>query len=1169
MYRYLIPQRRFLTLLFLFLVSASYLGVPNEILYAQGSPEVRLDNLQRRQNGLSSAYRITNRGTGVATIDQVFYRNDGAQESFSGDTIEAGQSLIVELSDQMFFSDFDGYVIIASDQPIEATHLPSASFVASPNAGPEPLEVTFSALTLGNVNGWLWDFGDGNTSTEVAPTHTYTIPGKHTVILTVTDSNGESYVATQEGSIEVADSASGKTQISGLIAESTRWTVEGSPYLVTGPVLVDSGATLTLDAGVEVRFTRGTGIDVAGALVAIGAEDSPTILTSASPEPEAGDWRGIRFLDGSQGTRYDQAGRYLDGSILQHVEVSYSGLSEPNRTEQFAIDASRVTLYIDNAHFHDINVGVLHVGGGDSRVTDSRFENNSMHIYLQDGNGLEVGAVILDDGSNSIIARNVISNTKITYEYHETADTGAVILHRGDNVLIEDNHILNTTSNFSDLAAADPSITPSSWAYPSIIRSNTGTIQFNELSNNAGNGIIAGPNTDAPTTVSENVIHNIENIGIMLTTEGHFPEERQRIWNNIISGSGHGILVRDIDTDVLGNTVTGNEGIGISYSGVASGIVAHNKISGNSLGLKLTYPTGSRDNISTTISFNTITTNTVGIELGDLMSSQPWQFDGTTIELNQIHSNAAYDLRNRFLLSGERPNVANNWWGTTDLAAISAKIYDWNDDSTVSIVAVEPILTEPPTVDTVPFPNLPDTNPKPLVLIYAVLDNNLGESWRRLVNNIEAGVDGAFDVRLFIDGPSDDGDVYIYDVRFNADPFCPSLVNPTCNGRYIEGETFWRYPSEDAASPETLYQFISDAHAAYPGATQTILSLVGHGSGWSANVLPGQPRVWADQNDTLGGMLWDDHPRAGVANSNSLSTLALGNALQVATQASGKKIDLLYLDGCSMGMVEVAYELRSSTEYLLSSPNIDWASFNYNNLLPEVANEHTSEELGKRWLELEAAELRDNPGHPFTLALTDLTAIEPLATSMNSFATELQNALPASRESILNAFGEAEHFDSNFDGILDNRDNYIDLASFAQEVMDNVSENSGLLQAAQGVETAVNNIVIAKDYESGVPWVYSDQTWQWNSFGGLGVYLPLGVDEERRQLFYNQTNLTWAEATTWDEFLETFWADAVHSAQILPIPVCRATTDSCEGLANPLPEQDNLSTKLYLPALVR
>ena len=56
---------------------------------------------------------------------------------------------------------------------------------------------SFSLLTSEVVDSVLWDFGDGFTSTELNPNHTYTSPGTYTVTLTVT-SDSETVIKTEE-----------------------------------------------------------------------------------------------------------------------------------------------------------------------------------------------------------------------------------------------------------------------------------------------------------------------------------------------------------------------------------------------------------------------------------------------------------------------------------------------------------------------------------------------------------------------------------------------------------------------------------------------------------------------------------------------------------------------------------------------------------------------------------------------------------------------------------------------------------------------------------------------------------------------------------------------------------------------------------------------------------
>jgi len=50
------------------------------------------------------------------------------------------------------------------------------------------LSVQFNDLSMGNIERWEWDFGDGEWSAEQYPNHTYSQPGVYFVCLTVTDS---------------------------------------------------------------------------------------------------------------------------------------------------------------------------------------------------------------------------------------------------------------------------------------------------------------------------------------------------------------------------------------------------------------------------------------------------------------------------------------------------------------------------------------------------------------------------------------------------------------------------------------------------------------------------------------------------------------------------------------------------------------------------------------------------------------------------------------------------------------------------------------------------------------------------------------------------------------------------------------------------------------------
>jgi PKD repeat protein len=67
---------------------------------------------------------------------------------------------------------------------------PVADFVGTPTSGLIPLSVSFLDLSTNSPTSWLWDFGDGNTSTVQNPTHSYAVVGVYTVALTATNAFG-------------------------------------------------------------------------------------------------------------------------------------------------------------------------------------------------------------------------------------------------------------------------------------------------------------------------------------------------------------------------------------------------------------------------------------------------------------------------------------------------------------------------------------------------------------------------------------------------------------------------------------------------------------------------------------------------------------------------------------------------------------------------------------------------------------------------------------------------------------------------------------------------------------------------------------------------------------------------------------------------------------------
>jgi hypothetical protein len=153
---------------------------------------------------------------------------------------------------------------------------------------------------------------------------------------------------------EIKDTAYfGVTLVSGTYSSDKTWRKSESPYLVTGDVEVNNGAKLTIEPGVEVRFTApselASGDDQSSGqdpnrselrlnnnskLEAKGTLDEPIVLKSNRSNAMAGDWWGIYSTGRSSkvtirhvhlsDSRYGLYMRDVGGSVLDTISIDNS-----------------------------------------------------------------------------------------------------------------------------------------------------------------------------------------------------------------------------------------------------------------------------------------------------------------------------------------------------------------------------------------------------------------------------------------------------------------------------------------------------------------------------------------------------------------------------------------------------------------------------------------------------------------------------------------------------------------------------------------------------------------------------------------------------------------------------------------------------------------------------
>ena len=190
------------------------------------------------------------------------------------------------------------------------------------------------------------------------------------------------------------------TDVSGTLSSDTTWSASGSPYVVTGTVLVGEGVKLTVEAGVEVRFGSGTSLQVFGELVAQGTSSSGITFTSTQDSKAAGDWGQIVFYDSSVGASYDGNGDYASGSILEYSTVEYGSGIEVKTGNTFINQStirynSGTGIKSTNGARHQISNNIISNNqGGDAGISISGtgyITGNTISDNVgEDGGGIEV-----------------------------------------------------------------------------------------------------------------------------------------------------------------------------------------------------------------------------------------------------------------------------------------------------------------------------------------------------------------------------------------------------------------------------------------------------------------------------------------------------------------------------------------------------------------------------------------------------------------------------------------------------------------------------------------------------------------------------------------------------------------------------------------------------------
>jgi hypothetical protein len=157
------------------------------------------------------------------------------------------------------------------------------------------------------------------------------------------------------------------SQLPPVVAEDTQLDAEGSPWFADRDVVVNAGATLTVEAGAELRLDDAVSITVHGRLVIAGTAESPVRLR---PRLGGAPWGALR-LDDAEGV-----------CVIEHARIEGATRGGADARWQAAVSAWRAALELRGVVFDGCQQCV-YVESGDLVAEDCRFSETNAPEMLK------------------------------------------------------------------------------------------------------------------------------------------------------------------------------------------------------------------------------------------------------------------------------------------------------------------------------------------------------------------------------------------------------------------------------------------------------------------------------------------------------------------------------------------------------------------------------------------------------------------------------------------------------------------------------------------------------------------------------------------------------------------------------------------------------------------
>lgn len=228
---------------------------------------------------------------------------------------------------------------------------------------------------------------------------------------------------------------------------------------------------------------------------------------------------------------------------------------------------------------------------------------------------------------------------------------------------------------------------------------------------------------------------------------------------------------------------------------------------------------------------------------------------------------------------------------------------------------------------------------KKIVLVYMVADNNLDTYAIEDINEMEEGFRHNDEHKLL---------VYI-DRSLQGRPSHPYLLEITHDTTdRIASSILFSYPEQNSASSQTLKKVLTDVSNYFKDNALILEGLVmwSHGNAW----LPNGIDLLSTRKEDKKASESPINPLFKSFGKDNIPKEANMDIKEMANVLNAFRFNYLIFDACFMSSIEVLYELRNTTNYIIASPTeILSSGFPYKEITPLFFNENNTINIAKEY----------------------------------------------------------------------------------------------------------------------------------------------------------------------------------------------------------------------------